>query len=198
MPPIGQVLQPSRVDMKELRRLHAKICHLVETKPQTVAHREIARAIQHDIVHALINCLTARVVHGDTVARRRRATVMNGFEKVLATEFDRQLPELCGAVPVAERLLRRCCSDVLGLGPSDYIRLRRLNLVHVALRRADPVGTKVSDVAGRYGFFELGRFAAFYRTIFGEPPLATSPSLRGLTRLRGRDCASPYLHPPCY
>jgi AraC-like DNA-binding protein len=177
-PRVGQVLRPSRADMKELRRLHAKVCRLVETKPKTVAHREVARAIQHEIIHALIHCLAAHIVHGDTVARRRRAAIMNRFEKVLAAECDRQLstPELCRAVAAPERSLRQCCFDVLGMGPGEYMRLRRLNLAHVALQLANPIGTKVSEIAGRYGFSELGRFASYYRTIFGVPPLAT---LRG-------------------
>ncbi len=174
-PRIGQVLRPPRADMVELQRLHAKACRLVETNPQGVMHREVARAIEHDIIYALVNCLTANVVHKDTAARIRQATGMTRFEKVLVAKFDRQspVPELCKAIGVSERTLRSCCFDFLGMGPSHYIRLRRLNLVHMALLRADPATARISDIAEHYGFTEFGRLAGFYRTIFGETPSAT-------------------------
>lgn len=179
-PPVGQVLRPPRVDTNELRRLHAKACRLVETSPKAIAHREVARAIEHDIIYALVNCVTANVVHGDTAARRRCAKIMNRFEEVLATKFNRQLPMpmLCKSMGVPERTLRMCCFDVLGTSPSRYIRLRRLNLVRNALRRSGSATTKVSEIAAGYGFSELGRFAASYRAIFGETPSATLRNAR--------------------
>jgi AraC-like DNA-binding protein len=174
-PRVGRVFRSSRADAVELRRLHAKTCRLAETKPKTVTHQEIARAIEQDIIYALVNCLMANVVHGDTCARRRRAIIMNHFEKILVAKFDVQLPipDLCDAIGVTDRTLRKCCFDFLGMSPSQYIRLRRLNLAHVALQHADPMTSKVSKAAMRYGFSEPGRFAASYRTTFGETPSAT-------------------------
>ena len=174
-PRVGRVLRPSRANAAELQRLQAKVCHLAETYPQKFNNPEIARAIENDLIHALISCLAADVAHEDTAARRRHATIMNRFEKALASKFDRQLPipELCRTIEVPERSLRMCCFDILGMSPSDYMRLRRLNLVRGALQHANAVATKVSEIARRYGFEELGRFAAYYRTIFGETPSAT-------------------------
>jgi AraC-like DNA-binding protein len=174
-PRVGRVFRCSQPDAVELRRLHAKACRLAETKPKTFAHREVARAIEHDIVYALVNCLTADVVHEDTFARRRRAIVMNRFEDVLAAKSHRQLPlpQLCKAIRAPERSLRQYCFELLGMSPNQYIRLRRLNLVHVALQDADPATENVAKTARRYGFSELGRFAAVYRSVFGENPSTT-------------------------
>ncbi len=174
-PRVGRVLRPSRADAAELRRLHAKVCRLAETNPKTFAHREVARSIEHEIIHAVIKCLTAHVLHDDTAARCRHATIMNRFEKALAAKFDRQLPmpELCNAIRVSQRSLHMCCYDALGMSPSNYMRLRRLNLVRGLLQHANPATAKVSEIARRYGFCELGRFAAHYRKIFGEMPSAT-------------------------
>lgn len=174
-PRVGKVLRPSGADMNELQRLHAEACRLVETKPDTVAHREVARAIEHEIIYALINCLKADVVHGDTAARRRCAAVMSRFEAALAANVGRQLPmpTICKSLGVAERTLRMCCRECLGTSPSRYIQLRRLNLVRDALRQAGPATAKVSDIAARYGYSEFGRFAASYRAIFGETPSTT-------------------------
>jgi AraC-like DNA-binding protein len=81
--------------------------------------------------------------------------------------------ELCAAVGVPERSLNMCCGDFLGMSPTRYMRLRRLNLVHVALKNASHASSQVSQIAKRYGFSELGRFAAYYRTVFGETPSTT-------------------------
>jgi len=187
MPPkVSRVLHPTRTAAVELRRLHAKVCRLAETKSETLSHQEVARTIENDIIYVLIKCLLTNVVHGDTAPRRRRANIMDRFEDVLATKFDRQMsiPELCADLGVAERSFRMCCFDVLGMSPSRYIRLRRLNLAHVALRHASPDAVNVSQIAQRYGFSELGRFAAAYRETFGELPSAS------LQRLLSSQCGS--------
>ena len=186
-PQVGRIQRASRADAGELQRHHQEVCRFAEAKPQALTSREVARAIEHDFVYALINCLTAEVtVQGDTLARRRHSMVMNRFEDLLAAKFDRQLPiaHLCEAIGVAERSLRMCCFEFLSMSPGDYMRLRRLNLVRVALQHP-PLTANVSEVAGRYGFTELGRFAAYYRTIFGETP---SDTVRR-SRSRDRDAA---------
>jgi AraC-like DNA-binding protein len=174
-PKVSRILRPTRTAAVELRRLHAKVCRLADTKSETLSHQEVARAIENDIIYVLIKCLLTNVVHGDTAPRRRRANVMDRFEDVLAAKFDQQMsiPELCADLGVAERSFRMCCFDVLGMSPSRYMRLRRLNLAHVALRHASPEAVNVSQIAQRYGFSELGRFAAAYRETFGELPSAS-------------------------
>jgi transcriptional regulator GlxA family with amidase domain len=100
---------------------------------------------------------------------------MNRLEQVLVANVNRQLtiPELCKAIGVGERSLRISCYTVLGMSPNQYLRLRRLNLLHIALLHADPATAKISVIAGGYGFSEFGRLAGSYRTIFGEAPSAT-------------------------
>jgi len=148
---------------------------VAKTKPELIAHREVARALEQELLGPLVDCLTADDALESSAARRHHASIMVHFETVLATHCDRQLHlhELCAVVGVSERTLRMCCAEILGMSPGTYIRLRRLNLVRAALRRADPTAASIAEVAKRYGFSELGRFAVAYRSAFGETPSTT-------------------------
>jgi AraC-like DNA-binding protein len=47
-----------------------------------------------------------------------------------------------------------------------------MHLVRWALRSAYAEKTTVTEIATDYGFWELGRFAVAYRSLFGEAPSA--------------------------
>ena len=59
------------------------------------------------------------------------------------------------------------------MSPTEYGLLRRLKEVRRVLRDADPDMVNVREVAHRFGFTELGRFAGRYRATFGETPSTT-------------------------
>ena len=182
LPPEGRTLQPSRRFMAGLRRLHARICRLAETKTKILSHSEVARAIEQGLIQMLVTCLTTAGARLDGYARRRHARIMVRFEEVLAEDLSRPLrmPELCKLVAVSDRTLRSCCAEFLGMGPTQYVLLRRLEAVRRALRDAKPDMANVAGVAHRFGFAELGRFAETYRATFGEAPSATLQRLPGL------------------
>jgi transcriptional regulator GlxA family with amidase domain len=97
------------------------------------------------------------------------------FEEVLEEHLSRALhmPELCELITVSRRTLRLCCAEFLGMSPTRYVLLRRLKKVRSALRDADPEMANVSEIAHRFGFTELGRFAGNYQATFGETPSTT-------------------------
>ncbi|SEN84620.1 AraC-type DNA-binding protein [Rhodospirillales bacterium URHD0017] len=174
-PAAMRILQPSSRATADFLRLHNQACRLVQTKPAMAAHPEVARALEQGLIHALIRCGGEDSLRGHESGGRQHAEIIGRFEQLLATEHDRPLPlpELCAALGVADRTLRTSCTQVLGMGPVKYARLRRLNLVRSTLLRADPRADNVGMVARKYGFTELGRFAAAYRAAFGEMPSAT-------------------------
>jgi AraC-like DNA-binding protein len=177
-PSAGRALRPSRGAAVRLLRLHSKACRLAETRHKLIANPEVARALEQELLHALVNCLTADDANGNLKTRRHHADIMIRFEDALAARIGRQpsMPALCAAIGVPERTLRVCCTEFLGMSPTRYLLLRRLNLVRSALQRADPETASVAEIARTYQFREPGRFAVTYRTIFGEMPSST---LRG-------------------
>jgi AraC-like DNA-binding protein len=176
--PVGRILRPSPSAAVQLRRLHSKACHLAETRPEIFIQREAARAVEQEIILTLVECLAAAATGQASAMRQQHADIMTRFESALRMDFEKHpsLSELCATIGVPERTLRDCCAKFLGVSPSQYIRLRRLNFVRAELRRADPATTSVAQIARRYHFSELGRFAAVYRRIFGEFPSVTLTS----------------------
>jgi len=174
-PPAGRVLRPSRSAAVRLLRLHSKTCRLAETRHELIANPEVARALEQELLHALVNCLTADDATGNLKTRRHHAAIMVRFEDALTAHSGSQLnmPALCSAIGVPERTLRVCCAEFLGMSPTRYLLLRRLNMARSALRRANPSTASVAEIARTYQFQEPGRFAVTYRTIFGETPSTT-------------------------
>ena len=171
----GRVLRPTPRDAARLRRLHVQACRLAVTKPKILTHPEVARAIEHDLLHALVICLSAAKVRAEGAAKRRRAQIMAKFEQGLALQLGQtlRLQELCEPIGVTERTLRGCCAEFLGMSPTRYVLLRRLKRVRAALQDAVPATANVAEVARRFGFTQLGRFAGAYRSAFGEAPSVT-------------------------
>jgi AraC-like DNA-binding protein len=177
-PSMGRILRPTRRARAELLSLHAQVCHLAETKPKMITHREVARSLEQQLAHALVNCLVADEVYDPPLTKQHYRGIMERFEKALAERLDQPVPDVCATVEVSERTLRTCCAEILGLSPGRYIRLRRLNVARGLLRHADLDTTTVAEIARRSGFSELGRFAAIYRMAFGELPSTTLRSQR--------------------
>jgi AraC family ethanolamine operon transcriptional activator len=81
--------------------------------------------------------------------------------------------DVCRETGVSQRSLQYCFLDVTELTPVAYLRLARLHRVRSALRDPDAAMLKVGDLAARWGFWHLSKFAADYQRQFGELPSAT-------------------------
>ena len=154
LPSERKILRPSPRDVARLRRLHAQICRLAETKPRLLAHTEVARAIEQSLIQTLVACLTAASVRADGPTKRRHARIMIRFEEVLAEHLSEPLHmiDLCELIGVTEPTLRSCCSEFLGMSPIRYVLLRRLNRARVTLRDAAPDGADILELVRGFGF----------------------------------------------
>jgi len=111
-------------------------------------------------------------------ARIRAPQIIERLDAFLHEHLDEpiHLAQLCVATGVSERSLRNACHAVCGTSPKRYLTRRRLEAVRHALSEARPGHDTVTRIATDYGFFELGRFAGIYTSVFGERP---SQTLRG-------------------
>jgi AraC family transcriptional regulator, ethanolamine operon transcriptional activator len=116
---------------------------------------------------------------------RRRGIVSEAHDYVLANR-DRpvNVPELCEHLHVSRRTLQYCFEDVLGMAPTSYLRVIRLNGARRDLCEAsrDGAAPSVQDVAAAWGFWHLSQFATDYRKLFGIRP---SDTLKAAQAVRG-------------
>jgi AraC-like DNA-binding protein len=175
VPRATSVVKSAPALVSRLLRLHEQAAQLARTAPSTLAMPEVSRALEQALILAMIRCLTDGTSEEMSVSAGRQSKVIVRLEEFLAANQDHSvyLAEICAAVGVSERALRRCCEEHLGIGPIKYLWLRRMHLAHRALKRADAIETTVTHIATQFGFYELGRFSVEYRTLFGEPPSIT-------------------------
>ena len=174
LPSFPRSISPPASVASRLLRLHEAAAHLAKTAPDILAKPEVARAIEEALLEAMILCVTEGESDHVRNVHRQRARVMQRLEEVLTSTPDRPLymPQLCATVGASYTTLRDCCQEFLGMSPKRYLWLRRMHLVRWALRIADAQKTTVTEIATDYGFWELGRFAGAYRSLFGEAPSA--------------------------
>jgi AraC-like DNA-binding protein len=103
-------------------------------------------------------------------ALKRALEVVNQYENM--PESVNTLCEMTGA---SWSTLERAFKEEFGVGPKAYLKIRRLTAVRSEIVNSGP-GTKIHEVANRWGFWHMGSFAADYRKQFGELP---SDTLKG-------------------
>jgi transcriptional regulator GlxA family with amidase domain len=83
----------------------------------------------------------------------------------------RRIPDICETLEVSQRTLARAVRAMRGTTPVRHLQILALAEARRAL--LDPATRSVKEVARRFGFHELGRFAMHYRNVFGEKPSET-------------------------
>ena len=109
-PPSGCLIRPISTDLHQLLRLHAQAGRIAETNLDRIAHKEVVRAMEQDLIFALVKCLATCEVKEDQPNRRHQAAVLVQLEAVLAanpfrilrTREDLQCHRGVGADPESE------------------------------------------------------------------------------------------------
>jgi transcriptional regulator GlxA family with amidase domain len=83
------------------------------------------------------------------------------------------LLDLCKSASVTEHSVRNAFRHVYGATPCRHLREFRMREARKALLAPGPKDKTVTDIAMRFGFFEIGRFAVRYRLTYGESPSTT-------------------------
>jgi AraC-like DNA-binding protein len=166
-PPAGMGRQFRQLFLAAIRTTHAR------SRP--VTDPEAAHGLEQQLIHLLVECLGAKPPGSAAVTAHRAADVMARFEALIRNQTGGGLstPRIKAALDVSDRFLRQCCAEHLGMSPMAYLRRHRMQLANLALRQGAAPQLRVADVAKRFGFRHLGRFAGTYRELYGETPYET-------------------------
>jgi AraC-like DNA-binding protein len=171
-------MKPSAEHLSRLRQLHHAVDRMACFGEKALDHPEVQRALEQALTVAMVASVTAGTDRDRGYGWYRHQQVIRLFKEWLEANLERAvyLPEICAALNVSAPTLRRCCEEYLGMSPMRYLWLRRMNLVRLQLQQRDS-STSVTAAAMNFGFWHLGRFAAEYRSLFGETPRATLAQL---------------------
>jgi AraC-like DNA-binding protein len=101
------------------------------------------------------------------IVARARAFIHEHLDQPLSIE------KIASAAATSHRTLHRAFQVVLDETPYSYVQKLRLNRIrHDLVTDADAAWT-ITSAAHRWNITELGRFAAWYRDLFGELPSQT-------------------------
>ncbi|MGW2666389.1 AraC family transcriptional regulator [Nocardia tengchongensis] len=155
----------------------ALLDYVVRTAPATAAHPSRDRvyaAMQELLLGQLLTEWATRAGIDASCERlagpgyvRRAAYYIEANAKDLPT-----MTEVASEVGVSVRTLSGSFRRYLGVTPSEYLRVQRLEGARRDLIAADE-GRTVATIAGEWGYVNLGGFAAAYRRRFGEKPSQT-------------------------
>ncbi|RIK99764.1 MAG: hypothetical protein DCC71_19845 [Proteobacteria bacterium] len=159
-------------DVKErLRTAVRRVVGIAAHGPRPFASEPVRIAVEEDLLSAVVHVLQPACKRRSAAALSHERVVRRCFELLESRPRDAvYLSELCEAAGVSERTLRNAFQDFFGLSPIRYLHLRRMELARREIHDADPACARVTDIAQRFGFTNLGRFACEFRQLYGTSP----------------------------
>lgn len=153
------------------------ITHLREeiSKPGGTATYPLIRAqLEDSVISNMLTVMTHEFSDelagpGEGFKRRQLHAALDYIEEHLGGAIT--VPDIARAAFMSVRALQNAFREELDVSPTQYLRARRLERTYDDLVGA-PLGTCVQDVAYRWGYSHMGRFAEQFRNRYGCLPSA--------------------------
>ncbi|WP_262386796.1 AraC family transcriptional regulator [Streptomyces sp. TRM49041] len=174
---LAPTLDLARGAGRDWAALVRRMAHEAADPAGLAQHPLVARPVQDALLTGLL--LATGHPHRDELAEPVRTLRPAPVKRVMDAVRERPehpftTTELAELARVSVRRLQESFRAHVGTTPMGYVRDVRLARVRDELRAAESGGgLTVSEVAWRWGFTHLGRFAARYRERFGETPSQT-------------------------
>jgi transcriptional regulator GlxA family with amidase domain len=147
---------------------------MTESQSRLLEHPVAVDACRDELLSAaqdlFASCQHSASRHFDRWRRLTRAT-----SELAMSRPDQSLSvsELARQTGVPERTLRAAFQGSYGLSPQEHLRMQRLHQARRLLRTSGQDQTTVTQIAFGLGFWDLGRFAGAYGSLYGERPSET-------------------------
>ena len=128
-----------------------------------------------EVENAVLDTLLSSVLDRSRVEGMRvRQKIARKAEEYLRTRCHEpiSISDLCAGVGTTRRTLHLGFVELYGVPPMHYLRAIRLRGAREDLINARSRDLRVTDVAMKWGFEHLGRFALAYQDFFGAVPSA--------------------------
>lgn len=132
-------------------------------------------SLEKTLFHLLLTCQPHN--YTDALAAQRNPVmpryVVKARDYIHANlQGEIRVDDVAAAAGVTERALFYAFKRFMGITPYGYVRNLRLEKVRLELTHSPP-STTVTEIAFKWGFSHMGRFARDYAQRFGEKPSAT-------------------------
>lgn len=167
----AQTLAANLDAIEGLRQAAFQLLAIAESAQSVLDVAEVRRFQEETILTAAVFAARPDRARWEHTALSHRRAVARAVE-VLEAHDDEPiyLAGLCKVAGVSERTLRSAFQRIYGVSPIRFLHLHRMSQVRRAILRADPATDRVRDIATRFGFANLGRFAVEFRELFGQSP----------------------------
>src|SRR3954454_11058962 len=167
--------RPPRRAGRHLRSLHTAAVRVAASRPQLLVDAMAAHGLEQQIIYAIYECLAEAKAGGGIRAELQDQEIMARFHELLQCKqgCPTSMTEICATLRVSNLLMRRLCSEHLGMRLDTYDRLHRMSLARRALGRGGSATASVTVIAHQNGFRDVRRFIKSYHAAFGESPCTT-------------------------
>ena len=162
---------------KQLRAVAGSLATLVHGNDSIFQHPLLTATITQSFMLGLL--LAGQHNYSDSIigaasSERAAPAAISRARDYIEAHLDEPLGamDIARACGISLRALQQGFHSYMHTSPMRYLRELRLRRVHEELLAADRDVTGVAEIAHRWGFGHLGRFAGHYRDMYGECPSA--------------------------
>ncbi|MDR7152758.1 AraC family ethanolamine operon transcriptional activator [Hydrogenophaga palleronii] len=178
MPPPGACLDSGLVRRNprdDLGGLLGSLMQSLRHSPDMLRHATLRRCLEEGLHSTLLGMSNPTEMAGKDLTASTRQYVVGKARDYMREHVEEAITvsELCAHIRVSRRTLQYSFQDVLGTNPARYLRNMRLNGARREIRRQTDARAPMADIAAHWGFWHPSRFAAEYKSLFGELPSQT-------------------------
>jgi len=169
---------PHGAEHNHLRRILRFIERGSVNREKPIQH-SVSEAFNIDLAASIVRIIgQGHVQAGRTNTPFRASVLRRALDLINDTnQPPMSVTEVCQTIGTSLSTLERAFTAEFGVSPKVYLKSRRLASVRRDVLKSEP-DSLIADIANRWGFWHMGRFAADYRKQFGELPSQTLQRLR--------------------